>query len=908
MEYDGFISYSHAVDGRLAPAVQRGLQQLARRWNRRQALRIFRDETGLSTNPDLWGSIVRSIDASRWFVLMASPEAATSPWVERELQRWLETKSIDTLLPVVTSGVWEWDPDTDGFTPGSDAVPAILLDVFSAEPRHLDMRWARDATDLDLRNPRFRDAIADLSAPIHGIAKDELVGEDIRQHRRGQRLARGAVAALVVLLAVAAVAGTLAVLARNDARQETYVAVLKGADATAVAEVERNPVRSLLVAAEVQRRLDSPSSRAALLATLVRTGPLARVRPLPFSSARVAVVSDDASRIVALDRRGRVHTVDVGSGESRVLRTGLHDPITQLAISSDGSLAAIGDRRGRVAFVGTASGATPCPVLQLARGPITRLALVGAERAVVGQEGPNGMVWRPIDLDSCRPGRSWISDQRFLGLDNAEVVVSPDASSVALPALPIEIRSADLTEQIRSVAPVAVVKAVAFTPDGRELVVAAPDALHVVDLATGAAARAPIALPRLKADRITVAPDGSSVAVRLEDGTTDLVDLSTGASSQEPLIGSETPPLDEAFTPDGRTLAAVSSTEVVTWDLEQLAPIASASFAESTADVAFGPEDRTVLAGAQDGATHALRVRRAGAPDVFARHRPGAAGVNLGVTSISTSKGGRLVASVADTDDLVLIASGRTGRPLGKPIDVPGGPASVALSPLGDLVAVTTRSKDVVLIERTSGRERWRARLDVDTSLRASPIVFSSDGGRLITTDRGGIVVLGASDGRIVRSSVGSRALGLAVSPRGDRIAAATSDGTVLILDAGAQRRLDTLASPDVTIQDVAFVPGTSLLLAAGRAGSMQIWDVPTSRLLGSVPAPRSAVGILGASALAVTHDDSLAAVAYHPGGVVLWQLDPDAWRRAACKTAGRNLTRSEWTEAFGSVRYHQTC
>ena len=32
MAYDAFVSYSHAADGRLAPAVQTGLQRLARPW------------------------------------------------------------------------------------------------------------------------------------------------------------------------------------------------------------------------------------------------------------------------------------------------------------------------------------------------------------------------------------------------------------------------------------------------------------------------------------------------------------------------------------------------------------------------------------------------------------------------------------------------------------------------------------------------------------------------------------------------------------------------------------------------------------------------------------------------------------------------------------------------------------
>ena len=107
--YDGFISYSHAADGRLAPALQRGLQRLAKRWNSRRALHVFRDETGLSTNPHLWSAIETALDDSDWFVLLASPESAASEWVNKEVAHWVATKPVDHILPVVTDGVWEWD-------------------------------------------------------------------------------------------------------------------------------------------------------------------------------------------------------------------------------------------------------------------------------------------------------------------------------------------------------------------------------------------------------------------------------------------------------------------------------------------------------------------------------------------------------------------------------------------------------------------------------------------------------------------------------------------------------------------------------------------------------------------------------------------------------------------------------
>ena len=187
MSYDGFISYSHAADGQFAPALQRGLQRFAKPWNARRALRIFRDETGLSTNPHLWSAIEAALDESEWFVLLASAEAAQSEWVNKEISHWLATKSVDHILPVVTDGSWEWDATAGDFTAESTAVPDALRGALRDEPRHLDLRWARDETDLDLRNSQFRGAVADLAAPMHGMAKDELEGEDIRQHRRARR-------------------------------------------------------------------------------------------------------------------------------------------------------------------------------------------------------------------------------------------------------------------------------------------------------------------------------------------------------------------------------------------------------------------------------------------------------------------------------------------------------------------------------------------------------------------------------------------------------------------------------------------------------------------------------------------------------------------------------------------------
>jgi WD40 repeat protein len=263
MTFDGFISYSHAADGRLAPAVQRGLHRLAKPWHRRRALWIFRDQTGLAVTPGLWSSIQTALDGSEYFVLMASPEAAGSPWVNREIEHWIATKTADRILPVVTDGEWAWDAARGDFAEDSTAVPAALRGVFTEEPFFLDLRWARGSEHLSLHHSRFRDAIAQLAAPMHGLSKDELEGEDVRQHRRAKRLRSGAVVTLVVLALVASLTGLSAVrnadrakLAAAEALRQTQVANEQRDNAQRSAEDAR-------LQQELARQQQDRASRAA---------------------------------------------------------------------------------------------------------------------------------------------------------------------------------------------------------------------------------------------------------------------------------------------------------------------------------------------------------------------------------------------------------------------------------------------------------------------------------------------------------------------------------------------------------------------------------------------------------------------------------------------------------------------
>src|SRR5262249_28748037 len=150
--YDAFISYSHAKDKPVAAALQSVVQSLGKRWYRRRALRVFRDDTSLSATPALWPSIEQALSQSRFLILLASPEAAASPWVDKEVAYWLGHKSADTLLIALTDGDLSWDEHAGDLRSQEQApLPPALARRFPSEPKWIDLRAHR-------ANPRARDA------------------------------------------------------------------------------------------------------------------------------------------------------------------------------------------------------------------------------------------------------------------------------------------------------------------------------------------------------------------------------------------------------------------------------------------------------------------------------------------------------------------------------------------------------------------------------------------------------------------------------------------------------------------------------------------------------------------------------------------------------------------------------
>jgi WD40 repeat protein len=334
--YHGFISYSHAVDGRLAPALEKGLQRFAKPWYRPRALHIFRDEASLSANPHLWASIQEALDGSRFFIVLASPEAATSPWVGREVERWCQTKPTEHLLLCLTGGELVWAEGARDFDfVRTDALPEQLRGAFTEEPRYIDLRWTRTADDLSLSHPRFRDAVAELAAPLHGKPKDEIASEEVRQHRRTVRISRAAAAALLTLTVLAVVGGILAVIRGNQAVNEKQIATSRQYAAESLLQLRTNPQLALLLARESAKVRETPEALDALRRALPANHQLRALQAdgRPIISA---ALSRDESLIATASENHVIRVWHASSGRVARVLHGHSGPVLGVAFDASG--------------------------------------------------------------------------------------------------------------------------------------------------------------------------------------------------------------------------------------------------------------------------------------------------------------------------------------------------------------------------------------------------------------------------------------------------------------------------------------------------------------------------------------------------------------------------------------------
>ncbi len=296
--HDAFISYSHNPDAVLGPAVENALEQLAKPLLKRRACDVFLDQTSLGVDTSVWGSIVPHLEGTRWFLLLASPQSANSPWCLQEVEWWLAHHGTERLLILVTGGDIEAnDERTDFDWRRTTALPKCLTGRFSQIPLWGDLRAVVRDRPPTMRDPEFRKAIVGVAATMRGIRRDELDAEDLRIFRRNRKII-----AAILLASIAAVgfAGVKTVNGINLNRAAAANALVQNA----LSEKQENPAKALLQATLAQRLSSDGAATLALVEILDANRRQVRsIVPADPSSDRVtAVAINDRSNLIALAR------------------------------------------------------------------------------------------------------------------------------------------------------------------------------------------------------------------------------------------------------------------------------------------------------------------------------------------------------------------------------------------------------------------------------------------------------------------------------------------------------------------------------------------------------------------------------------------------------------------------------
>lgn len=734
MKFDAFISYSHAADGVLAPALQTGLHRLSRPWYVLRALRVFRDETNLAADPGLWPSIEAALSQSRFLVLMASPEAARSKWVTRELDWWLTHRSVAQLLIVQSAGELHWNETARDFDwSRTDALPRALAGRFPDEPKHVDLRWTHADARLTLDHPAFRSAVLDLAAPIHGKDKDLLDGEDVRQLARTRLLARAAVAGLAALTVAAIVSALLAVQQRRAAQAERAVAVEQGRIALArqlAAQsslvLRQNPDRlplAVLLALESVERYPSFEGNQALRAALtllprvewssshVSAPERGRVRSLGFSpdGALLAVAREDGTaELVDVRSRSTVATLAHDAEPRDVLANsggafnwkapGVDAEVVALAFSADSRLLATGSNDHTARLWDTATGretarlAHDDSVVSVAFHPQRPwLATGSSDGSARLWNLTDGMLLRRIEGHEEMRAVLFSPNGRYLAaIDTGACVHLVDLEPPAAPPRQWCWGSAGL--------------GLAFSPDSTRLATASGDRAGVFDVADGRRLFEATHLSRREdgqpehfkwIDQVAFSADGEWLASAGRDGTARVWDLVNGQEASR--LPHQAPVQVLAFSTDGTQLLTGSSDGTARlWDLSSGRELLRAVHPGGSESVAFGPLGRLVASGGSDGSVELWRLS-SGDQALNVSHRSvGAVDAANAVDAVGIAADGSHLASVDDRGELRLWSA--TGELQGRREGLYGADRLV-FSDDGRYLIVRARSPAVSLLD-----------------------------------------------------------------------------------------------------------------------------------------------------------------------------------------------------------------
>ena len=902
--YKAFISYSHAADYTLAPALKSGLHKFARPWYSLRAMRVFLDKTNLAASPALWPDIEQALSCSEWFLLMASAEAAQSKSVKKEVDWWIKHKSTDHLLILLTDGAIAWDGVCVDFDwNGTTALPRSLSGQFKHEPCYVDLRWAKSASNLTLKHASFQGAVLDIAAPLHGKAKDELAGEDVRQHKAMRRISWG-VFALFVWFAIVAAWGWYVAAEQRDA---------------AVREARINKSRELAAQALAERggRLD---------------------RALLLSLAAFHVDSNLRTR------RSILEVLQYPARRFINLWGGLR-AINDVSFSPDGKLLMAAGPDGELMRWTVSEPSTPGVRLPGHTGTVKHVMFAQESRLAASAGADNNvLIW---DFAQDAPIRKVlpIKEPNLMS-----AVLSPDGRRVATIhyGKTITVLDVDSEQTIASKTLTDVAKeplyALAYSPNGRLLASGSGSGRVRIWNAIDLTPYGDVLDLGLFLNTVAFDSSGSILAIGMGSGTIHLWDISAGVKKIKLLQGHSGEVTSLAFSADGKVLASASSDNTIRlWDVSSGVALAGFEPLEhmSVTCVALDPSGRWLASGSSEGDLRLWDLSsRTGIGEVlpYGPNRVGALAVNAGRNTLAVSDlNGRLslwdvptrrlrsplvkvhdsraqllyfskddqeLTSIDRYSEICVIQLSLEKKSCRSIKELVGDSGAIFPSPDGNVLASRSKEGIVRLWNAHSFKPMGEPFLERVNS--SEELSWSSDSqmlgaacGILSTT-----MCLWTIDSTSTPVKVSMGTTGVAnLAFKSDRkmVAVGGWDKLVWLLDLTATpKRREPFRGHLGAVLRVLFSPdGRILSSTANGEHLIRLWDVDGSGVFDTVLKGNQTM----ITSLAFSGDSKLLVSGGDDGLIVLWDLNETSWRERACKMANRNLTKEEWIDYVGESK-----
>ncbi|MGZ3102230.1 TIR domain-containing protein [Streptomyces sp. H72] len=917
-QHDVFISYSHQLDDGPATAFQAAVEHFGRPFYRSRDLRVFRDKTNLSASPHLWADIEKALEESAWLIVMASPKAAVSPWVRKEIRWWLEHRSSDRILIALTAGTIAWDAERGDFDwERTDCLPREeVAGAFTQEPRWVDLRWLREHKRISPRHTELVQAVAEFVAPVRERSKTELIGAHLRRQLRFRQTVTVISVVLAVLLGVAVVAGVRANEESDRAAERQLVATSRQlvAEAASIQDTQPDLARQLLV--QAYRMAPTAQAHGALVASaaipdvLPTDGSSNGVAYCPFGRV-LASAADDGVTLYSTDDNRRLGLAGTVKGSA-----------TAVAFGQDCGVLAVGDGSGHVRLWSVSRAGEPRLVSTVRPddGGVGGLAFVGRTRrlAVI----TDGAVPHVVDFEKPEAEVTDSLSGTVLAGITETIAVNPDGTLVAASYEAGKVRLMSLSDEGRLTVESTTTspsRALAFSPDGQFLAAGGEEdsarLWEVSDPARPSRAALLSARSSLGVDSLAFSTSGKSLATGAGDGTIQLWDMTDPLRPAQGarLTGHSGTVKGLAFAPDNRTLASAASDGATraddgSDDLNGTVRLWRVAEAERSSSRVFLPEghlskqpfgkDGHVLALGSpsslwwvDGATQPYRL------STLTTFNVGGQQVSFGPNGTTLATGTPL--RMWDTSD-PLKPRELTTTAMEQGADV------VLFSPDGDLVAAD--EDDRLGLWSTEGREPRRlALLPVATR---SPAVFLDDGKRLatVTEAQDAVQVWDISTPAEPRKAAtlrtgAARPTSLAASDRA--LYVGDSHGAVTAWRVRGDRadRLGSSTRHSTAVEDLAVHPEGATAASGGADGSVRIWDVSDTENL-----RESAVLTVGAGTDGMAFSPDGHTLAVSTGGTTqMWEAQPSTIQQQLCAQS-EPITPEQWIQYLPDRTYSPPC